>query len=457
MYFQILEIILWPKKTSFGPRRLTFKPGCVNVISGSSKTGKSAIIPIVDYCLGSDKCTIPVNTIRNACEWFGVLIQTINGQKLFARREPGEQKSTGDMYVQEGNSIIIPCKIEQKNASVDYVKRSLDELAGLTTLDFDSSDTRSGFRDRPSFRDLTAFTFQPQNIIANPDVFFYKADTYEHREKLRTIFPFVLNAITPQLLAKRHELSQLRKELRRKENELDTVKQVSERWMAEIRSRVSEAKELGLINEFVSESTNREGLVKILEVAVKSSIDDSRITSETISTAIDELIKLQHEETEASTQLSILRKRLAEMSELKESTIQYHGALQIQRDRLQVSEWLRNIHDEQHSCPICGNNFKSTSLQLDGLFKSLKEIELTADELETTPASFDREFEKIREEIRTSTETLQGIRYRRERLQRSSDEVKNHHYETLRVSRFIGNLEQSLMTYARIGTDSVLA
>ena len=110
MLFQIKEIILWPKKNVFKPRRLKFTLDAVNIISGASKTGKSAIIPIVDYCLGSDKCTIPVNTIRDSCEWFGVLVQTINGQKLYARREPGEQKTTGDMYVLEGVEIAIPEK-----------------------------------------------------------------------------------------------------------------------------------------------------------------------------------------------------------------------------------------------------------------------------------------------------------------------------------------------------------
>ena len=33
-----------------------------------------------------------------------------------------------------------------------------------------------------------AFTFPPQNIVANPDVLFFKADTFEHREKLKSIF-----------------------------------------------------------------------------------------------------------------------------------------------------------------------------------------------------------------------------------------------------------------------------
>ena len=41
-----------------------FESGVVNVISGASKTGKSAVVAIIDYCLGSDKCAIPVGVIQ---------------------------------------------------------------------------------------------------------------------------------------------------------------------------------------------------------------------------------------------------------------------------------------------------------------------------------------------------------------------------------------------------------
>ena len=79
MYFQIREIILWPRRDD-EPRRVKFELGKVNVISGASKTGKSAVIPIIDYCLGSDLCAIPVGEIRNACSWFGIIVDTVEGQ-----------------------------------------------------------------------------------------------------------------------------------------------------------------------------------------------------------------------------------------------------------------------------------------------------------------------------------------------------------------------------------------
>lgn len=406
--------------------------------------------------MGSDKCAIPVKTIRDACEWFGVLIETPAGLKLFARREPGNQKATGDMFVIEGSGIEIPKVITGKNASVDAIKRRLDEFVGLTNLDFDAADYGSGFKGRPSFRDLGAFLFQPQNIVANPDILFYKADTYEHREKLRTIFPYMLNAVTADLLAKQHELAQLRKELRRKQRELANIKEISVRWLAEIRSRAAEARELGLIKEPISAADTKDRLIELLSSIVSETSLDIKVTGETVSEAVDELLQLQREESDRSQFVSGLRKRYAEMAALRESSKEYVGALQIQKDRLRISEWLAKTHDVGHNCPICGNTIEKTTEQLKQLLNSLREIETDAGEFDAIPAAFDREFERVRAELKEATEKLQGIRIRRQSLEKTSEEARQRQYESLHVSRFVGNLEEALKMYSRIGTDNEL-
>src|ERR1700704_3550539 len=116
MYFQIRKIVLWPRIDA-PPRVLEFKPGIVNVISGASKRGKSAVIPIIDYCLGAEKCAIPVGVIRENCAWFGLVVETVEGQKLLARREPGDQQSTGDMLLIEAPEVEVQPRIADKNTN----------------------------------------------------------------------------------------------------------------------------------------------------------------------------------------------------------------------------------------------------------------------------------------------------------------------------------------------------
>lgn len=121
MNFTINSIILWPRNIEHSPRCLSFDSEAVNIITGASRTGKSALIPIIDYCLGSDKCAIPVDIIRDACSWFGVLFDMANEQMLLCRREPGNKGSTDDMFLLRDKEITIPEHIE-KNANVTVAR-----------------------------------------------------------------------------------------------------------------------------------------------------------------------------------------------------------------------------------------------------------------------------------------------------------------------------------------------
>jgi hypothetical protein len=137
MYFHIRQVILWPRNRALTARVVHFQPGKANVITGASQTGKSAIVPIIDYCLGSGKCSIPAGVIRKNAEWFGVVVDTAKGQLLLARREPGIQQSMGDMFMMEAQGkLVVPQHIASRNTNRDFVKNYLDELAGLTSQSF---------------------------------------------------------------------------------------------------------------------------------------------------------------------------------------------------------------------------------------------------------------------------------------------------------------------------------
>ncbi len=455
MYLQIREIVLWPRNPNFEPRRLQFQLGKVNIISGASRTGKSAVIPIIDYCLGAGTCSIPVKTIRKYCEWFGVVVATAQGDKLLARREPGAQRSTDDMYLLEAERILdIPRRIA-KNTNADAVKRLLDELAGLSKLDFSGGEESTGFDGRPSFRDLAAFTFQPQNVVANPDVLFFKANTYEHREKLRKIFPYVLGAVTPTLMAKQFELGRARQELRRKERELKDAQEVSARWLADLRAKFSEAQELGLAAKPEQELSRGQMIERLEEVVARTDLTLSVSTS-TISDALRELSGLEVEEREVSRELTTLRHRLSEMNRMRVGVDQYQDALALQRGRLQLSSWLVSHTDDEADCPMCGSHTDSAKRKLAVLSERLREVEAEAGVDKEVPAAFDRELQRVTEEVGQTTERLRSVQIRKRALAGRSDEARQRQFAAQRAERFVGNLESALDLHRRLGSDSEL-
>ncbi|MFG0787844.1 DUF3732 domain-containing protein [Delftia tsuruhatensis] len=455
MFFQIRSILLWPRNPNFKPRRLRFDLGKVNVISGASRTGKSAVIPIIDYCLGASTCSIPVNTIRKHCEWFGVIVATAQGDKLIARREPGAQRSTDDMFLMEAEAIVdIPHHIT-KNTSAEAVKRLLDELAALSTLDFSGGDESIGFDGRPSFRDLAAFTFQPQNIVANPDILFFKTNSYEHREKLRKIFPYVLGAVTPSLMAKQFELQRTKAELRRKERELKEAQEVSVRWLADLTAKFSEAQELGLTPK-PEQPLTREQMLEMLEEVVARTDLTISVSVVTISEALKELTELEREEREVSRELTTLRHRLEEMNRMYVGGDQYDAAIALQRGRLQLSTWLAGHAQGGADCPMCGSHTASARSKLEVLSARLQEIEAEAGIDKEVPAAFDRELQRVTTEVGVATERLRAVQLRKRALSGRSKEASERQFIAKKAERFVGNLEAALDLHRRLGSDSAL-
>ena len=454
MYFQLRKLILWPRSNG-EPRELNFLPGVVNVISGASKTGKSAVIPIVDYCLASDKCAIPVGVIRENCSWFGIVIETVEGQKLLARREPGDQQSTGDMVLIEGDTVEVPRRIEVKDTTHLNVKKTLDRLAGLTNLGFEP-DSDAPNQSRPSFRDLVAFTFQPQNIVANPDVMFFKADTSEHRDKLKTIFPYILQAVTADVLQARHELDRLNRILRRREIDLRTLVSASNAWRLEATAWLRQAIEFGLLPSDQTIPAEWPDIVDLLRGIVEANSEAAHPTLAGIDAALARLQELRDSESRVAAELTQRRQRLSELRRLIESSDAYGSGLRIQRDRLSISDWLRQLVPDgrpEDVVAILGGGGRE---KVEQLSDALAAVEVRLRTHPTVSDTLDREVLRLRGEAEGSLILLAEVRREIGLLERNSKQAKQAIDRFDRMERFLGRLEQALELYDRTDQSATL-
>lgn len=452
MRFTIKSVILWSKKVGFSPRAVPFDDQSVNIITGASRTGKSALIPIIDYCLGSDKCTIPVDIIRNACSWFGVLFNMDGEQLLLCRREPGDKASTGDMFILRDKEITIPDQIEKNNTNIASIKDMLNELFGMSFLELDPD---AGVF-RPSYRDFMAFLFQPQNIVANADVLFYKADTMEHRKKLIDVFPYALGAVTPATLAKRKEIERLSKISERFQRDLVQIKAVAEGWKQEVAGWLTQAREYGLTNFVTNDADDFTRQVDELRVISQKRITDSTVAPECVAYLSEDLVALRRDEQKTSSELFAARKRHTEMLQLTKSMGEYDKSLQIQLDRLDISTWIRSNMTERNVLPIFQPSHENAMDDVNTLCDAVKQIELTTTEMAVVPAAFEREMQIVQVQIQEQAEKLDAIQ---KRIRAESQTLTVHREESYTlesISRFLGRIEASIDTYERIGTDSEL-
>ena len=133
MSFQIEAFVLYAHD---GRRRvLPLRTGKLNIVTGASSTGKSALITIVDYCLGSKDCEVPAGVISDTVSWFGVQLALDGGGHVFvARRNPTPARTSDDVFVQVGDIIPDAAEVRQ-TTNTDGLRGQLAEWAGIRSPD----------------------------------------------------------------------------------------------------------------------------------------------------------------------------------------------------------------------------------------------------------------------------------------------------------------------------------
>lgn len=458
MEFRIKHIILWPKDENKEVRKIPLDTDKINIITGESHKGKSSLVHIIDYCLGSKKCTIPVGIIREKTEWFALHIILDKTEILVARKEPGQQFSTSEMYFVEESKIDLNVK-PFTNTNSKNVVNQFNRIGRFSTMDFEDEESVGYFKERASFRDTTAFQFQPQHIIANPYTLFFKADTYEHQEKLKTIFPLVLGVINNETIALRKELRELENELRRKQNTLNEKKRAKNAWLNNVSSLYFKAKSLGLMPDSPDETKDWDAekysryLVQVLERFRKNPIP--LYEPGTAEKSVSTLNNLVEKERAIAREISSREIKLSKIEKVNRTRISYSNTLNVKQARLEPVSWF-NEKLKNENCPFCGSAHETAKEQVESLQKVATKLETISQSVASEDLVLDKEIGEIRKSIKELEEERKGIRDNIRELTSKNDKEKARQSSIESIYRFIGRLEEALENVQSVEIDSDL-
>jgi hypothetical protein len=459
MNFRLKSIFLIPKNPEKEIRKIEFALDKVNVITGGSEKGKSALIAIVDYCLGSGKCRIPTRKIRNYTQWFGIHIQLDNEiEIILARKEPGDLIASGDMYLKQGVSLEIPNRIEG-NSNLLEIKNRLNDIAGLTDLNFADDDTRAGFESKPSFRDFTSFLFQPQYIIANQVSLFYRTDSMAHRQKLISIFNYILQAVDNEYLELKEELKTIEKRLYELHRQVEKKGINIRRLLGELRGYFVQAKEFGLLvneSEPIGENTTSEYLKKLKkrpgEVVegrfMVTPLNAVTKTSNRISILTSEELRLAYE-------LQNLKHRQELIDKLVDGNDHYRDDLLKQHGRLKTSQWFSKLLTEhEQKCPFCHSSTNSGKEYVSALIETNKRIITQGRQLNDNIIILKSEQRKLISIISKTIQALNEIKQELGVLRKSSQDDNKQLNTINSIFRFSGRVETELKNYDAYSGDN---
>lgn len=451
MKLLIKKLILWSRNPANAPREIPFSVDRINVLTGKSGTGKSTVSAIIDYCLGGEKCAIPVGMIRDKCAWYGLLLELEYGEVLLARRDPDSQQSTGDMYLVEGTDIQIPTIAPKSNINIEAVKDMMNRLSRIPTISVKEGTGDVDRTDYPSFRDMAAFNFQPQHIVANPYTLFFKTDTTEHREKLQSIFPFVLGSVTPALLLHQRELKNLEKEEKKLQSDIDSHRRAAKRWLDDVESYYIQAKRYGLISAETDDRTRwspEEYLLKLR--AAQDSFEANRppeICPGIGSRYAEELKAVFDQENALASEVGDLSRRLAKLERLGSAFDEYTKEETENNDRLASVGWFKNRLSHLDSCPFCASAFKKPPESLKKLIEVANAFSELSRNIGIAPTRLDVERQTIRQVLQTKEEELKAVRNKRIAIEDKNKQQAQHRQDIRHIYYFAGQLAQALQNF----------
>jgi len=214
MSFQISKIVIYGHEGQV--RILPFTTSKVNVITGASKTGKSALIHIISYCLGSDESRIPGGVIVDNVSWFAVLLEREQEKLFVARRNPGpNNKSSEDIYIEKGNNIGVPSyDTIVNNGNLASLKSLLTEFAGITEYSVEPKEGQTRKTGSADISKALIYCFQEQSEVGDQKFLFHRQGEPFLPQSIKDYMPFFLGVVNKEYVSNKDELRRKRGELR---------------------------------------------------------------------------------------------------------------------------------------------------------------------------------------------------------------------------------------------------
>lgn len=405
MTLQIRAISIYSRD---GERRdVTFKLGALNIVTGASKTGKSALLDIVDYCWGRGECTVAEGEIRRGVSWFAVHLDNDGEGILLARKNPGPAgKSSDEIFFARGIEELPADPADfHKNITSDGLKSQLSAILGISENIHipDEGATRQPLE--ASSRHAIFFCLQAQDEIANRRLLFHRqGESSWVQQAIRDSMPYFLGAVDEDhfLALKRYQEAKAR--LRRLEREFADIESIANGATGAARSLFQEARRAGLIPNG-PEPDDAESVVALLrEAAVPQPTQFS-----TIDDPEADLAALDERRRGLLGQLQDLREEIADVQRLTREVGEFESEAREQEARL-ASIGLVSSGDtgDGHTCPLCDSRLaiavptvEEIRASLAQLQTQLRSVRRDAPRLQERLASLEGQRGDLSEQLRT--------------------------------------------------------
>ncbi len=409
---QIRELVLYGYNGEV--RHLPFALGQVNIITGRSKSGKSVVGDIIDYCLGGDSCNIADGVVRDNVAWYGLLLQFEHERVFVARKNPDKgQQTTGVCYIDIGEKIEAPDNCDfSSNTNVSGIEESLTRRIGISENLNTPPEGQSRLPLAANIRHALYYCFQGQDEIAAKNFLFHHQLDDFITQAIKDTIPYFLGAISEEALALENERSILKRKLTLEKRKLEENRFLMGGGSERAISLIGEARQAGLIDASTQiDYQNYREMYSVLQTAMNWS--PSMIGS---NSGMDRLTFLQSKLQEIRDEFDEIGISLDNARKFVGETAGYSGEAQHQKMRLESIGLFEQLNFNPGKCPLCSGTLeqplpsvemiKASIVNLD---KSIASVTREQPKLRAFISDLEREREKKQEEIKALEAEIDGL------------------------------------------------
>jgi hypothetical protein len=253
-----------------GQRRdLRFKVDGLNVITGRSSTGKSALSEIIEYCMGRSSFNVPEGVIRDQVAWYAVIYQFENEQVLVAKPTPtagGASCSTA--MLRRGSQLQAPSFKELAvNTDDATIVELLSRLLGIPENRTDVALEHSRYSFDVNVKHTFYYLFQKQGLVANKDQLFYRQNEDGQPQTIRDTLPILLGVSSRDRYELEYKLRTAKRDLRINTKQLEQARDAVDTSHEKAIGLYSEAKAVGVIGK-TDGSPDADGIIGAVRSAL---------------------------------------------------------------------------------------------------------------------------------------------------------------------------------------------
>ncbi|MCX4757848.1 DUF3732 domain-containing protein [Kitasatospora purpeofusca] len=381
---QLLAIILY--NASGEKRVLDFKPGALNIVTGESQTGKSALLDIVEYCLGRDSLQMPIGPITETVVWYAALLKLGAGRAFVARPAPRPGKSSTQLGTLRFGTALEPLELGELEADMDSsaIREQLGRRIGIEENLHEPPAGAVRSAVEAHLGHATLLCLQRQSEIANRNLLFHRQGEQGMAQTLKDTLPYFLGAVPRDQALRRAQLTAAKRELRTAESNYRRAEEASQLAGATLAALWREAFTLGMVDN--PEQPDRLSAIAALQAAVVGGPMTPTADGEREAVSAVRAMQLERERDDLRDQLRAVGSEREILLQQQDSEVGFVGAVRTQAARLTSLHLLGLDGGDNQAlatCGFCGSELSDPDPAVAELDRSLRGLSEQLQGIET--------------------------------------------------------------------------